>query len=371
MTKAAELAKMGEVLTNSQIGGRRNIIINGAMQVAQRGTSASVSNDSNEGYATVDRFKINFNSGAGGAVTASQSTDAPDGFSNSFKLDVTTTRTFSVSGRRLGIQYFVEAQDLQHLNYGSSSAQNITVSFYAKVDNFSGKLYLSLGTEDGTLYYYFSDFTPTSSWQRFSITIPKATLATINNDNGLGLKLEWVLGATTSDGASSDLSDWTTTVSRFKNDIGNILSSTDNNFYLTGVQLEVGSQATPFEHRSFGEELALCQRYFTVLCEQINGGGLAICNMAGYASGILYGVYNFPTEMRAHPTLVQVTGTNNYRFYRNGGNDYFNQIEIDSDPQSTRNAELHVDQDLSHTAGHAGWIRSGNENTFVAFSAEL
>ena len=96
MTKAAELAKMGEVITNSQIGGRRNIIINGAMQVAQRATSASVSDNSNEGYATVDRFKINFNSGPGGVLTASQSTDAPDGFSTSLKLDVTTAHTISV-----------------------------------------------------------------------------------------------------------------------------------------------------------------------------------------------------------------------------------------------------------------------------------
>ena len=269
MTKAAELAKMGEVLTNSQIGGRRNIIINGAMQVAQRGTSASVSDNSNEGYATVDRFKINFNSGPGGVLTASQSTDAPDGFSTSLKLDVTTAHTISGTGDRLDLQYFIEGQDLQHLNYGSSSAENLTLSFYAKADTFSDKLYISIQTLDGTNNYYFKDFTPTSSWQRFIITIPKATSATIDNDNGAGLRLNWVLGATASDGASSDLTDWTTTVSRFKTDVGNILSSTDNNFYITGVQLEVGDfpNGTPFEHRSVGEELALCQRYFEVVEE--------------------------------------------------------------------------------------------------------
>ena len=369
MTKARELAKLGEVMTNSQIGGRRNIIINGAMQVAQRGTSASVSDGSNEGYATVDRFKINFNSGAGGAVTASQSTDAPDGFSNSFKLDVTTANTFSVSGRRLGIQYFVEAQDLQHLNYGSSSAENITVSFYAKADNFSDKLYLSLGTEDGTLYYYFSEFTPTSSWQRFSITIPKATSATINNDNGLGLKLEWVLGATTSDGASSDLSDWTTTASRFKNDIGNILSSTDNNFYLTGVQLEVGSQATPFEHRSFGEELTLCQRY----CHRINSNGSDDVQLGtGFYNGAtaVRIFVPFPTTMRAIPTITTLDA--GLDILRDSSSDTSINLGSAID-QSTHSCGLNITNCTSTTVGEGVILRLGfdSADNFFEIDAEL
>jgi len=340
MTKAAELAKMGEVLTNSQIGGRRNIIINGAMQVAQRGTSASSKNTSD--YFTCDRWRTE----ASGATynTSQQTNSASDmattGAEHFLRMEVTTGNNNS------GISQKIEAQNIKQFK-----GEKLTLSFYAKGTNpnggsfnlrrqFSDSVNPSATAED-------TSFTVSSSWTKHTITFDYP------NEGSVNLTLNTAKMALSFLQPESDTSTnaWT--------------------LDLTSVQLEVGSQATPFEHLSFGETLALAQRYYTVLCEQIDGGGLAICNMAAYSSSILYGVYNFPTEMRAHPTLEQVTGTNNYRFYRNGGNDYFNQIEIDTDPQNTRNAELHVDQDLSHTAGHAGWIRSGNENTFVAFDAEF
>ena len=93
--------------------------------------------------------------------------------------------------------------------------------------------------------------------------------------------------------------------------------------------------------------------------------------MQGYNTTKIYGVYSLPVEMRAAPTLVQTTGTNNYKFFRADTSDNFNELEIETNPSNTRNVELFVDADLSHTQGHAGWIRSGNENTLVAVSAEL
>jgi len=367
MTKAAELAKMGEVLTNSQIGGRRNIIINGSASVNQRGNSTGVTAD---GYYGPDRW--HYKTEGEETVSISQASDGPDGFANSYKVEVTTTDSTIAADDYARVETRLEGQNLQHLKYGASGAESITLSFYVK-SSVTGTYAVGLYSADGNRNIG-STYTISSAntWEYKTLTFAGDTGGTINDDNGEALRI-WFLFTSGSDYASSDNTSWGG-YSDSRISYGhavNLIGTSSATWQITGVQMEIGEQATPFEHRSVGEELALCQRYFTVLCEQINGGGLAICNMAGYASGILYGVYNFPTEMRAHPTLVQVTGTNNYRFYRNGGNDYFNQIEIDSDPQSTRNAELHVDQDLSHTAGHAGWIRSGNENTFVAFSAEL
>ena len=128
MTKAAELAKMGEVLTNSQIGGRRNIVINGAMQVAQRSTSETGKGDA-DGYFTLDRYKINVGATSAGRFTMSQSTDTPNGFANSLKIDCTTADTSIAAGERLTIDYRIEGQDLQQVKKGTADAETMTLSF--------------------------------------------------------------------------------------------------------------------------------------------------------------------------------------------------------------------------------------------------
>ena len=129
MTKAAELAKMGEVLTNSQIGGRRNIVINGGMICSQRATSATGVGAS-EGYFTLDRFEVA--PSTNGRATMSQSTDTPDGFSNSLKLDCTTADTSIAAGEYFILRTCFEGQDLQQFKKGTSSAEKVTVSFYVK-----------------------------------------------------------------------------------------------------------------------------------------------------------------------------------------------------------------------------------------------
>ena len=129
MTKAAELAKMGEVLSNSQIGGRRNIIINGAMQVAQRGTQTGQGGA--EAMSAVDRFKVFGGGSTAGRLTSSQDSDAPVGFANSLKLDCTTADTSIAAGEFLLLEQRIEGQDLQQLKYNQSTAQTTTLSFYA------------------------------------------------------------------------------------------------------------------------------------------------------------------------------------------------------------------------------------------------
>ena len=261
-------------LNIGQIGGRRNIIINGAMQVAQRATSAT--SITTTGYHTVDRFKPNINTM--GTYTISQSTTAPTDFTTSLKIDCTTADASPASGDSLTIQHRIEGQNLQHLNFGSSSSQPITLSFHVrsnKTGTFVVSAYLAdTGKQWGKTYTINS----ANTWEKKTIIWESSTnSATINDDSGDGLILTWYLGVGSGRTSGSAQTDWTTyaTADEAVGQTVNIADSTSNEFYLTGVQLEVGSVATPFEHRSYGDELYLCQRYFEV-------SGTGSDNPAGY-----------------------------------------------------------------------------------------
>ena len=239
--------------------GEGNIIINGAMQVAQRGTSSTATV-----YQTVDRIRINTANTDELAFTQSQSTTTPgQGFSNSFKFEVTTKENALASDEFANIQYRVEAQDLQPLAFGTSDAKKITLSFWVRS---------SLAGKYSVLFYLVDDarsntqsFTIASAdtWEYKTITLDGDTTGVIDNDNGAGLNISFILAA--GDGyAGTPHSGWgaySATDDNAFSDQVNFIAQTGT-FYLTGLQLEIGSQATPFEHRSFGEELALCQRYF-------------------------------------------------------------------------------------------------------------
>jgi len=262
MTKAAELAKMGEVLTNSQIGGRRNIIINGAMQVAQRGTSSTGLGEGTVGYVALDRFRLQKSANPPARYTMTQDSNVPTGFANSMKLEVTTADTSVASGSLQYIDQFIEAQNLQQLAYGTASAEKITLSFYVKCST-AQTFALDLVNEDNSRYFN-TTYTVSSAdtWERKIITFPADTASGFNNDNGRGLRVRWTLlaGSDFTDGSVSTA--WSGTQHIATNHANTWVGATSRAWQLTGVQLEVGSQATPFEHRSFGEELALCQRYF-------------------------------------------------------------------------------------------------------------
>jgi len=303
MTKAAELAKMGEVLTNSQIGGRRNIVLNGSMQVAQRGDTTSVQT----GYGGCDRFQ--FASSGATRVTLQQSTDVPSnqGFINSQRVDVTTADSSLAAGDYAQLRTKIEAQDLQHLKYGTSEAEKLTLQFWVK----SSKT----GTHIIELYHYdanyMSDQTYTISsantWQKVTVTFDGYQTTNFANDNGIGLGIQWWLlaGSTYSSGTLTSNTWHNTQANRAVGQV-NVMDSTDNNFYLTGVQLEVGSQATPFEHRSFGEELVLCHRYYQSVTYE---GFVSISVGIVYTNGVNAVVpmrYEFG-KMRSTPTITLPT----------------------------------------------------------------
>jgi len=297
MSKAAELAKAGETLTN-QPSGRKNLVTNGAMQVAQR--SASVTGiGASAGYFTLDRWKISTAASAG-RLTMTQTADGPSGFANCLKLDCTTADTSIAAGENLFIQHRFEGQDLQQIKKGTSDAESITLSFYIKANavfTFGVELLDIDNTRQITKL-----FDTTTDWVRHTITFPADTTGAFDDDNARSLDINFHLhgGSNTTSGTLNTASWASTTNANRAAGIDSFYSNTDNNFFITGVQMEIGSQATNFEHRSFGEELALCSRYFQ---GTIGSGYFGVGRTAASSgSGSIMIQVPLTHEMRAAPT---------------------------------------------------------------------
>jgi len=323
MTKAAELAKMGEVLTNGQIGGRRNIVINGAMQVAQRATEVTGIGAS-AGYFTVDRFDMFF-SGTAGRLTQSQVavTDLP-GFANALKLQCTTADTSIASGETAQLQYAIEGQDLQQLKKGTSSAEKTTISFYVK-GNAAATYTIEFQDNDNSRHNT-QTFAVTTSWNRVSLTFDGDTTGAFDDDNAASVRIQIYLQAgATYTGGTFTSNTWAgvTNANTVKSDQTMFFDSTNRNLFITGLQIELGSVATPFEHRSFGEELALCQRYYT----QSGYGGAATLRSHGPGINKLV-IFHFPQTMRAVPTCAGTAGASTYTIVGQG--DYTNGDYIEA-----------------------------------------
>tara|TARA_Y100000004_G_scaffold112794_1_gene126663 strand:- start:386 stop:1495 length:1110 start_codon:yes stop_codon:yes gene_type:complete len=369
MSKAAELAKMGEVLTNNQIGGRRNIVINGGMQIAQRSTSETGKGDA-DGYFTLDRYKINVGATSAGRFTMSQSTDTPNGFANSLKIDCTTADTSIAAGERLTIDHRIEGQNLQQIKKGTSDAEKMTLSFYAKVVGSATDFVVDLMDNDNTRQVS-NLFTFTTSWVRYYWTIPADTTGAFDNDNGNSLNIQfWLHGGSNFTSGTLNTSWASSTDANRAVGIDSIFSSTDNEIYLTGIQLEVGEVATPFEHRSFGEELALCQRYFQQWTQEASGFSTnnyaAVCDAVMHSSTLPFMQYVHPTVLRATPSL-----TFNGSFAANiSGSDY--GMSSFTPNTSTPYVTSFYASTGSAGAGKAGFMRASNDgDASIFFDSEL
>ena len=375
MTKAAELAKMGEVLDNSQIG-RKNIIINGAMQIAQRSTSETGLGAAS-GYFTLDRYYMVENDASAGRFTMSQSavTDL-EGFSNALKIDCTTADTSIAAGEALIIQYRGEGFDCQQLKATSTTTRAFTLSFYAK-SNASRAIASEINFSNGTNKSASKLHTIGTSWARYTMTVPAASSTQIDNDNSHELSVNlWLhAGTTFSSGTMSASLEPITNANRAVG-IGSIFASTDNEIEITGIQLEVGSQATPFEHRSFGEEQRLCQRYAIVYSKngQPNMGQKAIGTGASTNSSGAYQAFIFPqVTMRAVPTLTVGGSVSDYEIlkYETGFVDLNSSISL----YSASGRSLFVLAISSATAeaerGRDVIMRLEGDNSSLLFDAEL
>jgi hypothetical protein len=374
MTKAAELAKMGEVITNSQIGGRRNIIINGAMQVAQRSSSAVTGLGAANGYFTLDRMRHVFGGSTAGRLTSSQSTDAPSGFGNSLKWECTTPDASIAAGEYLMLQHKIEAQNLQPIKKGTSDAEEVTVSFYVK-GNASATYALELYDNDNNRQCS-KLFSVTTSWTRVILTYPADTTGAFGNDNDVGLSLTFWLhaGTTFTSGTLNSSAFAASSNSSRATGISSFFDSTDRTFFITGIQMEVGSQATPFEHRSFGEELALCQRYYYRTPRYINSGiganeSIATGNMDGSTVGAF--LIRFPQLMRDAPTAFEQSGTASHYSVRVTSDANGTSVPTSGDFMSDSAFINLTASGAGFTSGDGAFLRIENTSAFLAWSAEL
>ena len=311
MSNARNLANLlgtGTQVTTADIAdgvfqANKNLIINGAMQVAQRGTSSS-----NSGIQTVDRFNGAAGSWSGWAFTQEQSSDTPVGFSNSLKLTTTTVETSFDASDLFYMNQEIEAQNLQQLKYGTSSAETCTLSFWVK-SSIAGVFGISLYQYDNGPYILTPTYTinTANTWEYKTVTIAGNTSGSIDNDNSNGMRVSFIVAA------GSDYNDGTSRTSwesyaadkfasgHVQNGVITTLNAT---FQITGVQLEVGDTATPFEHRSYGDELARCQRYYY----KANIGAYMFFspymnNTGAATAGTL--TIQYPVPMRATPSVVQ------------------------------------------------------------------
>jgi hypothetical protein len=303
MTQARDLADLGGSADAGGLTGR-NLIINGAMQVAQRGTQTNQTT----AFTACDRFDIAVNGAA--IMTTSQDTTVPSGqgFSNSLKIDVTTADSSLAAGDLVLLRHKIEAQNLQHLLYGTSDAKNITLSFWVRSPK-TGTHIIELRHANAS-YYNSQAYTinTADTWQNVTVTFDGYTATAFNNDNGLGLVIDWWLAAgSTFSGGTLSSNTWQNTEANRTVGQVNCVDDAANNFYLTGVQLEVGETATPFEHEDIGTTLAKCQRYF---CTWNTG-------WTGVSGGIAYqqsSSVSFPVKMNHTPDLVRTGGTTSTRY---------------------------------------------------------
>ena len=360
-------------INDGQIGGRRNLLINGAMRVNQRVQTGTLGyfNPVTASIYTLDRWKIlNSNSFDTDSAQVTQANGTTiNGFRNSIMMNIGNTETPS-STQVCGFEQKIEAQDLHSLKYGTSSAETMTLSFWVYT-NKTGTYCVQLIQDDATKYVLY-EYTVSASntWEKKTITIVGNTSDVINDDNGVGLNVNWIL-CVGSGRQVSATSSWASGGSYYatSNQV-NLWDHADNYFRLTGCQLEIGTTATEYEHRSYGDELLQCQRYYY---RQVAGDneffrGMGMADVDGNSIELNS---PFPTTMRVAPSALEQTGTaSNYKARRS-------TTSTCTAVPSFSHATLDQLQCRFTVAGH-GWgdgsavrCASGTSGAYLGVDAEL
>jgi hypothetical protein len=344
--------------------GFRNRIINGAMVIDQRNAGAAITPTA--AVYTLDRWefaptvasKLTIQQNAGSLSAANR----PAGFIN--YLGLTSTSSYSV----INSDFFTIRQNIEGLNaadlgWGTANASTVTLSFWAR-SSLTGTHSGSVYNIDGTRSYVFS-FTVVSAntWEYKTITIAGDTTGTWLTTNAVGIRVGFSLG--TGSTYSGTAGSWNSTLVLAATGSVSVVGTNNATFYITGVQLEAGSVATPFERRDYGRELIMCQRYFQRVGATDAGDTVAVAT--AFNTTDIYGVYNFKTTMRADPT-GSASSAGALEYLSNGGAQ--NSTAIVFQLASPNQMEI-VSTQSSRTAGYAGWWRFASAAAWIQFSAEL
>ena len=361
----------------------RNIIINGDMRIAQRATSATTI--SNLTYQTIDRLGgMEFSDGT--ATLEQHSMSAADEATTGQKFAAlwkcTGTDSSIAADQYAGVYHYVEAQNLQHLNYGTSSAKDLTLSFWVK-SNTTGTYSIGMGKSDSTTYYIALTYTINSAdtWEKKVINISPTAGSTslitganggINNDNGVGFTI-FIYTALGTNYHTASPNTWSASAIYGTSDQPNLMSSTSNNWYITGLQLEVGSTATDFEHLPFDVEFHRCQRY----CQQHTS---TATDYYGYGVGhaangdLNVSHMQLHPNMRTAPTLETSSTAGDFAIYSHDtGVDACTALPVINGTGDTGSGGVRLQFTAAgdQTASGVHENLSNNAVTFLRFTAEL
>jgi len=384
MSLARDIADLASVTTrldtvgaaSGSFGVGRNVLVNGAMNVAQRATSATGLGGNADSYHTIDRFKLGAEGTTAGRLTMTQDSSGPSGFANSLKLACTTADTSIGSGELLVLSQIIEGQDLQRFAKGTSDAKPFAVSFYVK-GNASATYVCELFDGDNSRHVC-KTFSVTTDWTRVELSFPADTTGAFGDDNGASLYLQIFLHAGSSFNSGTLPATWAskTNANRAAGG-GSFFDSTARTFFITGIQLEETS-VTDFEHRSFGDELQRCSRYYQktkAASDTTKHFGLVF--IGADAGGVSYGTLAVPlvTTMRTVPSL-ETTGTvSNYALWVKNTNTALSTFSVDTGiDDGTINGQFYLNAyaSVSAGAGSCGAVRANNASgAFVALDAEL
>ena len=362
----------------------RNLIINGAMNVAQRGTSQTGS--AANGYATVDRFSAT-QSGTDNYIeqhqvdVSSGTTPYTKGFRKAFQVKNGNQSSGAGAADYIRIFTALEGQDIANSGWDyTSTSSYITLSFWVK-SSVAQNFYGFIRSTDGTMqqYPFETGSLSANTWTKVTKTIPGNSNLTFNNDTGGAFEL-WIHQYTGTNETASGVSlhTWAaySGTAKMPDNTSTWYTTDDATFEITGVQLEVGDVATDFEHRSYGDELARCQRYYYFHVGGPNTWSNAstspvICLFHMWNTGSAFGYIDFPVSMRTSPSADFNLGTDRIKCESAGTTDYCNVITINSTQTHPNATRPYIYGDLSYTAGNAGLAFLNNNDAYVAFTAEL
>jgi len=361
----------------------RNMVINGAMNVSQRATSVTGLGANADAYNTLDRFKLGVEGTTAGRLTMAQVADGPNGISaNCLKLDCTTADTSIAATEFVGVSTYLEGQNVQRLGKGIAGAKQAAISFYVKASSsltFAVELF---DADNGR--HIVKLFTATTAWNRIEFYIPADEddgSSALDDDIASSLVINfWVHGGTNFTSGTLATAWANKTNANRAAGIDSIFSNTANNFFLTGVQLEVGPVATEFEQEDISTTLQKCQRYF---CKVTGSSGAAYQRFArGHCASTTSGAMGtfLPQNMRAFPTLGSTGTASNYAVHHGAGTTALSAnpaTEGGSDAflsNSTNNHVVIVATTAADglTAGQGCSLNAnGSEAAFLSFDAEL